>query len=824
MSRERWTAVMLLMAGWMAMPAGGGRHLEAAGPRPAAPSTSAAAAQPRAVLDQYCVSCHNEKRKTAGLTLEQMDVANVGAGAEVWEKVIRKLRTGAMPPSGAPRPDPATSDRVASYLETALDRAAAARPNPGRPETLHRLNRYEYQNTIRDLLALDVDVTALLPADDGSYGFDNMAGALKLSPTLLDRYMAAARYISRLAVGSRLPPTADTFRLRLDLAQDTHIEGLPFGTRGGIGIRYTFPLDGEYVIQANLQERDSGPLGLGTDLHQLEVSVDGARVQLFPVGGKPPVKGDEEEAYAGADDPKTHCGGQDGHLICFEVRVPVQAGSRLVTVTFVEKTAALAETLREPFGRPHFESDFLTYEPHLASVTIAGPFAASGAGDTPSRRRLLLCHPATRASEAGCATQVLSTVARRAYRRPVTPEELQVLVSFYHRGRAKGSFEAGIEMALRRLLVSPDFLFRIERDPAHLAPETAYRLSDLDLASRLSFFLWSSIPDDALLAVAIRGTLHEPAVLEQHVRRMVADPRSEALAVNFAGQWLYLRNLPSVEPNGYLFPRFGEGLRRDFRRETELFFASILREQRSVLDLLRADHTFLNEALAKHYGIPGVYGSHFRRVTLPDEQRRGLLGQGSILTVTSYADRTSVVGRGKWILENILGAPPPPPPPNVPALKANTDQTGKVLTMRERMAQHRANPVCAGCHARMDPLGFALENFDATGRWRTTEHQVTQYLATDNFAPIDASAVLPDGTTFAGPAGLRGWLLTHPEQIVFTLTEKLLTYAVGRGLEYYDAPAVRGIVRDAERRDASLVSLIIGVVKSPPFQMRRSQS
>jgi mono/diheme cytochrome c family protein len=769
--------------------------LEAAGQTPAAsPAQASAAENHRAVINRYCVACHNQRLKTAGLSLDTLDMAKVPADAAVWEKVIRKLRTNAMPPAGRPRPDAATHASLVAYLESSIDREAAARPRPGRTEAIHRLNRAEYRNAIRDLLALDVDVDSMLPADDMSYGFDNMAGVLKMTPSLLDRYMAVARHISRVAVGSpAVQPTAETFRLRADLAQDLGFDSLPLGTRGGTAISYQFPLDADYEIEVE-------PLMGGNDTHELEVSIDGDRIKVFTLSAR---RGGMAAGGDQYDDP-------DDKL---KVRVPVKAGPRVVGVTFIKKTSALVETPRDPFDRPHAEGGQRS-QPSVASVTIAGPFAASGVAETPSRAAIFSCHPANRSAEAGCAKQIFSKLARRAYRRPVTDAELQVLLDFYEEGRTNVGFEGGVELALRRLLVSPEFLYRIEAAPAGAAAGSRpYQLDDLTLASRLSFFVWSSIPDDELLDLAVKGTLKKPEVLAQQVRRMIADPRSAALAKNFAGQWLYLRTLEGALPDVYLFPNFGDDLRQDLRRETELFFQSVVQENRSVLDLLTADYTFLNERLARHYGIPNVYGSHFRRVQIPDENRRGLLGQGSILTVTSLADRTTVVGRGKWILENILGAPPPAPPPNVPPLQEKKS-SGKPLTLRERMEQHRANPVCASCHARMDPLGFALENFDATGQWRTQEDGVQ----------IDASAVLPDGTKFEGPKGLRGMLLGQPEQIATAATEKLLTYALGRGLEYYDAPAVRAIVREAAQGQYKLQSLILGVVKSVPFQMRSSES
>jgi mono/diheme cytochrome c family protein len=744
----------------------------------------------RAELDRYCVTCHNTRLKSGGVALDSLDVADVPAGAAVWERVIRKLRTAQMPPPGRPRPDKEHNDALASWLETTIDRDAAKHPNPGRTETIHRLNRAEYRNAVRDVLALDIDVASLLPADDMSYGFDNIAGVLKITPSLLDRYMVAARQISRVAIGNpALPPTAETFRLKADLSQDARFDDLPIGTRGGTSIHYQFPLDADYRIQIE-------PLGGGADAHDLELSIDGARVKLFrlqPRSGLGPGQGYDSEG-----DP------------C-EVRVPVKAGPHVLGVTFVKKSAALVESVREPFLAPHAEGVPRT-QPAVSSVTITGPFDVQGAGSTPSRQRIFVCHPANETAEPDCAKQILMTLARRAYRRPVTAPDVAVLLEFYSGSRARFGFDAGIEMAVRRLLVSPDFLFRVESDPPGLASGATYPVSDLELASRLSFFLWSSVPDDELLDAAAKGTLRKPGVLEQQVRRMLGDPRADALSANFAGQWLQLRTVEGASPNEFRFPNFGENLRRDFRRETELFFQSILRENRRLLDFLTADYTFVNERLARHYGIPNVYGGHFRRVTIADENRRGLLGQGSFLTLTSLADRTTVVGRGKWILDNVLGTPPPQPPPNVPPLKEN-EAGGKMLSVRERMEQHRANPACASCHARMDPLGFALENFDATGQWRTR----------DGDTVIDASAVLSDGTRLTGPAGLRNWLLGRSEQFATSVTEKLMIYGLGRGLEYYDAPAVRKVVRESGASGYEFQSLILGVVKSTPFQMRKTR-
>ena len=768
---------------------------------PVPPPVALAAAEHEALLQRYCITCHNERladRGTVPIALRTTDLADVPGTAEVWEKVIRKLRTGTMPPLGRPRPDAAAVDGLATWLETTIDRAAAARPDPGRTEPLHRLNRTEYQNAVRDLLALDIDAAALVPADDQSYGFDNIAGVLKVSPTLLERYMSAARVISRLAVGaSALAPAGETFRIVSDLSQYQHQDGLPFGTRGGMSVDYNFPRDGEYDLRIELLDLFAGaPI---REPHRLELSLDGRRVRVFDLAPPDPAA-DQGAAY--------NTGPED-----LEARVHVAAGPRVVTAAFVKKTSALAESVRQPFDRPHGEGDYLLYQPHVGTLTISGPFNALGAGETPSRQRIFACRPATAAEEAPCARQILSRLARRAYRRPVSAADVDSLVAFYAEGRELGGFETGIERAVRALLVSPDFLFRVVSDPPGAVPGEPYRLSDVALASRISFFLWSSLPDDELLEAAAEGALQDPGEIERQVRRMLADPRAEALARNFAGQWLRLRNISGALPSDVIFPNFGESLRQDFVRETELFFHSILREDRRVTDLLTADFTFLNERLARHYGIPGVYGSDFRRVELADGNRRGLLGQGSILTVTSYPDRTSPVGRGKWVLENVLGTPPPPPPPNVPELEP-AEETGQVLAMRERMEQHRANPVCASCHRMMDPLGLALENFDATGRWRGHMPGGTA---------IDASGTMPDGTAFDGPDGMRDLLVRNPEQFATVVTEKLLTYALGRGVEHYDATSVRRILREAAGSDYGLASLVVGVVKSTPFRMRRAQ-
>jgi mono/diheme cytochrome c family protein len=744
----------------------------------------------RPVVDRYCVSCHNPRLKTAGLVLDASDV-NVARDGAMWEKVVRKLRTGAMPPAGSPRPDQASYDAAAGYLEQALDRAAAAHPNPGAIGAFHRLSRTEYANAIRDLLALEtlpkeLDIATLLPADNSSSGFDNLADLLFVSPTALDSYVSAARKISRVAIGDpNIPVIVDRYQTPQDLPQDVQLEDAPAGTRGGVVIKSTLPVDGEYRLKIEFA-------GNARDVHQLEVSVDGVRAHVVTVGEHPPTERGNGVFIVPPDKP-------------IEVDLGMKAGPRVVTVAYIQHTDALGEELVKPRRRTRGT------QPALASVTVSGPFNVSGVGDTPSRHRIFVCHPASASEESACARQIFSTLTRRAYRRASTAEDVQTLMPFFEAGRAEGGFERGIQRGLERVLVSPQFLFRIERQPA---PGAVARISDVELASRLSFFLWSSIPDDELLDAAIHGRLKTPAVFDQQVRRMLADRRAESLVTNFAEQWLFLRDVQSKRPDERLFPDYDESLRTALKREAELFIDSIVREDRSAVDLLTADHTFVNERLARHYGIPYIYGPEFRRVTLTDDYRRGLLGKGAILVLTSYSTRTSPVLRGKYVLTNLLGTPPPPPPANVPALKTESPQNGRTLTMREAMVQHRANPVCASCHARMDPIGFALENFDAVGRWRTTGESGTA---------IDPSGVLPDGARFDGIVGLRDRLVQHPEQFVTTLTENLLTYAVGRSLEYYDNSVVRSIVHDAARDHYRMSSLVLGIVKSTPFQMRQSK-
>lgn len=745
-----------------------------------------------AMVDQHCAGCHNRQVKNGGLDLESIRRDEVAQHPEVWERVVRRLRARQMPPLGMKRPDEMTYNTVVTYLSDLLDRASGLHPNPGRTDTFRRLTRTEYQSALRDLLAVDIDANDLLPKDEASHGFDNVTVA-DLSPTLLDRYISAAQKVSRAAIGAlRRSPGGDTFRIRADLTQEEHVEGLPIGTRGGALIPYTFPRDGEYEVQIRLaRDRNEEIEGLRSP-HALELLLDRKRVKLFPVVPPP------DKDYERVDQ-------------ALKLRFPVNAGPHLLGVTFLKTPSALLETKRQPY-QAHFNMHrHPRMTPAIYQVSINGPYAAKGPGDTPSRRHIFVCQPTNPREEEGCAERILSSLMRRAYRRPVTAIDLQKPLGFYKESRKTESFEPAIETALSAVLVSPQFLFRVESDPVGVAPNTDYRLSNLELASRLSFFLWSSIPDDELLKTAEAGKLSQPGILEQQVKRMLADPRARNLVSNFAGQWLYLRNLESATPDLRLFPDFDDNLRQAFRQETELFFESVLREDRNVLDLLKADYTYLNERLAKHYGIPNVYGSRFRRVSLgQDSNRGGLLRQGSILTVTSYATRTSPVIRGKWILENMIGTPPPPPLPDVPTLKDNTLSAS--LSVRERLAEHRANAACASCHNMMDPVGFSLENFDAVGRWRTLEEG----------KPIDITGGLPDGSVFEGISGLEQGLLSRPELFVGTLTEKLLTYALGRGVEHYDAPAVRKIVRDAKTREFRFSSVILGVVNSRPFTMRRS--
>jgi hypothetical protein len=741
-----------------------------------APAVSSVSPQ-QAVLNKYCATCHNEKLRTAGLLLDKADVGHPADNPAIWEKVLRKLRTREMPPPRVPRPDDAAYDSLSGYLESALDRAADARPNPGRPG-VYRLNRSQYGNAIRDLIALDIDSASLLPADDSGYGFDNIADVLTVSPLLLEKYLSAAANISRVAVGDpSLSPTSADYQIPPDTVQtERETADLPVGSRGGIAIRHYFPLDAEYVVKVRLQRGKDATTIVGlSEQRQLDIRLDGSRLKLFTVGG--------ENA---ADDG-------------LEVRAAVKAGEHLVAATFLKDTVKPEGILDTAINQAFFEG--------VGSVSIAGPYATRDSGDTPSRRKIFICHPSRGQDEGACATKIITTLARRAYRRPVGADEIPGLLMPYKASRNSGkSFEDGIRMALQRILVSPNFLFRVETDPPGVTSGAAYRIDDIELASRLSLFLWSSIPDDELLGVAERGQLKDPAILERQVKRMLADRRAGTLVSNFINQWLYLRNMESVLPDPAAFPGFDENLRIAFEKETDLFFQSMLREDRSILELLRADYSFLNERLARHYGISGIRGGEFRRVPVTDEARKGLLGKGSVLMVTSYPNRTSPTLRGKWLLENLLGSPPPPPPPNVPSLKEDQDVRG--LTMRQRMELHQSNPACSSCHSRMDPLGYALENFDGLGRWREN---------------VDSSGILPDGTKVDGPVGLRNVLLGKKDQFVMTVTERLLTYALARGIEPSDMPAIRKIFRAAASADYRWSSLITGVVNSVPFQMRRAR-
>ncbi len=754
------------------------------------------AADHRAVLDRYCVSCHNDRLLRGNLSLDSIDSEDVSLDALTWEKVLQKMQTQSMPPPGRPRPDAETYDAFALWAQTELDNAAARAPNPGRP-TMHRLNRLEYANAIRDLIGLEINSDALLPADDLAFGFDNNADILTVAPGMMGRYMSAARKISRLAVGDpSIEPDIVRYPVSSVLNQNERMsEELPFGSRGGTALRHHFPLDGEYIVRVGLQGNRREP-------QEVDVRIDGLRVGLLRVG-RWSTEEDEDPLY---------------------VRFPARAGTHVVSVAFADRTGVTEGVAPSHLPIWTFSTGGgFVGRMALESIQVEGPYAPDTIGsgvdgdrESVSRQRIFVCRAGSdgQGTEVACADEILGSLARRAYRRPISEDDLSVLRDFYFAGREGGGFDMGIQRALEMILVDPEFLFRIERDPNGIAPGTAYRLSDLELASRLSFFLWSSVPDDELLDVAESGRLRDDGVLEDQVERMLADDRSRVLVTSFASQWLSLRRMRSVTPDVKAFPAFDDNLRDDLVRETELFVESQLREDRSVVDLLTADYTFINERLARHYGIENVYGSRFRRVQWNDDRRRGLLGQGSILTVTSHATRTSPVVRGKWVLENILGTPPPPPPPDVPALPDRKD-TGVVQSMRERMEEHRANPVCANCHSRMDPLGFALEHFDAVGKWRENGPSDTE---------IDPSGTLPDGTGFAGLPELREILFSRRHQFVTTVTEKLLTYALGRGLEHYDRPAIRAIVRDAAADNFRWSSLFAGVANSLPFQMRRSES
>src|SRR5262245_13261572 len=764
----------------------------------AAPAQPAAApaVDANAVVQKYCATCHSERVKSGGLVLQDLDpTKTAGTSAAIWEKVALKLRGGMMPPQSAPRPDEPTITALATRVEDLLDRQALASPDPGH-KPVHRLNRTEYGNAIRDLLDLEIDPTQLLPADDESHGFDNIAGVLRISPSLLEQYLSAARQISSLAVGFDKDVIIQAYRVPPDDSQQDHVEGLPLGTRGGLIFRHNFPQDADYDFSVKLLRNIVGYLTGLEFAHQLEISVDGERVFSVQVGGT-------EDNLASDTNMSEAANMIDKRL---RTRVHVKAGPRMVGITFQRRNAAESDEPLQPHERDH-DLQNMNGLPLISQVSVTGPFDVTGPGDTPSRRRIFSCRPARASEESACARKILTTLARRAYRRPVTDGDVQPLMTRYEVGRQK-SFEEGVEQGLRLILANPKFVFRTETTPTGGRPE---RVTDLELASRLSFFIWSSIPDDQLLTLAAQKRLSQPAVLTQQVRRMLQDPKSDALVDNFASQWLMLRNLKSHQPNPTDFPNFNNELRQAFRRETELFFASIMHEDRSVIDLLDADYTSVNERLARHYGIPNVYGSHFRRVALPNPARRGLLGQGSILTVTSYPNRTSPVLRGKWILENILGTPPSPPPPNVPALKEN-DEGGQPESVRARLELHRKNPTCAACHSIMDPLGFALENFDGIGTWRVKEIG----------GRGGAAGELAGGHGVDGPVTLRDGLLRRKDMFVRTLTEKMLTYALGRGVEPIDMPLVRSIARGASTQDYRFSSVVLGIVQSTPFTMKKA--
>jgi Protein of unknown function (DUF1592)/Protein of unknown function (DUF1588)/Protein of unknown function (DUF1585)/Protein of unknown function (DUF1595)/Protein of unknown function (DUF1587)/Planctomycete cytochrome C len=776
----------------------------------------AAQTPPTDLLKQYCVGCHNERTHTAGLALDKLALESIGANSEVWENVVAKLRTGAMPPPGLRRPDQAAASQFVAWLTDALDRAAEAHPNPGRVP-VHRLNQAEYTNAIRDLLALEIDGRSLLTPDEVSkQGFENAAGVLSMSPAVLERYLSAAQKVSRLAVGDpTMVPGFEVYDVpKLLVEDDRASEDLSFGTRGGIAVRHRFPVDAEYVVKIRLRRQlYSYILGMGRP-HPIEVRLDGKLIKRFSVGGE----------GKGKPAPASYSGNVVGdasweyymHFAddALEVRFPARAGTHIVGVDFAENPLA-PEGVRQPaqIGFGAVVNEMYDGNPAVENVAVGGPYNPEGPGDTPSRRRIFVCTPGSSAEEQPCAKQILTTLSRRAYRHPVQEADVRTLLGFYAAARKHGSFEAGVQAALERILTDPEFLFRVEPDPPNQPAGAAYLLNDTELASRLSFFIWSSIPDDALLDLAARGKLRQPGVLEQQLKRLLADSRSEALVDNFAMQWLHLPKLASAAPLPQVYPDFDENLRQSFERETKLFVSDQIRADRGVLDLVTADYSFVNERLARHYGVPNIYGSRFQKVTFNNGQRGGLLGQGSILTVTSYGDRTSPVLRGKWLLDAILGEPPPPPPADTPVLKGAGDN-GKASSVRERMEQHRSNPACAGCHVRMDPLGFALENYDPIGKWRTDADGL----------PVDASSTFPDGARFNGMLGLRGLLLSHREEFVETLVKKLLAYAIGRDVEYYDLPAVRKIAKEAAAQDDHWSAILAGVIRSAPFQMSATKN
>ncbi len=760
-----------------------------------------------AVVQRYCIGCHNQRTKSGGLALDVMDYTNLPAGAAVWEKSLKKIRVGMMPPPGASQPDAATRAELASWITTTLDRAGMEKPNPGRP-VLHRLNRAEYANAVRDLLALDVDPSALLPPDDSAYGFDNVGDVLGMSPVLLERFMEASNKVAALAIGDPdIGVEAQTFHIRQDASQDTHIEGQPIGTVGGILAKVTLPLDAEYQISVKMFRTNLGVMrGLEYE-HEVEYTVDGARVHTFKMGGEADFKATLVNMTKAAD-----AIDERGRI-----KLKLTAGPHVIGAAFIARSDAPNPTRLQPFIRSSTDTRDTSGHPHFDTLTVTGPFDASGSGDTPSRRAVFSCTPKSRAQEDACARQIIARLSRIAYRGDVTDVDRERLFAFFDAGRNDThSFERGVQKALQRLLASPKFCFHIEQDPPGLAPGSVYRINDRELASRLSFFLWSSVPDAQLLDLAAQNKLHAPAVLEAQVRRMLADPKADSLTTNFADQWLYLRNLRNMQPNSEAFPDFDDNLRQAFQTEAELFFQSIVKEDRNVLDLMTADYTFLNQRLAEHYGVPNIYGSQFRRVTLTGDARKGLLGKGAILMVTSHVDRTSPVVRGKWVLENLLAAPVPPMAANVPPLNEDPNRGGRILTMRERMEEHRRNPVCAQCHKIMDPIGLSMENFDAVGAWRTRDGDSV----TGPGTPIDANGELLDGTKVNGVVSLRKALLRQPDMFVQTVTEKLMIYALGRGLQPYDMPSVRAIVRDTAQSNYRFSAIVMGIIASTPFQKR----
>jgi mono/diheme cytochrome c family protein len=788
-----------------------GVTIDAAAPRAATRATQTApAVEPRAVVDKYCVGCHSSRMKAGDLVLEKLEVDNP-ANAETWEKVIGKLNAGMMPPPSAPRPDRATYDGLVRAIETSMDRMAKAAPDAGRP-AIHRLNRAEYTNAVRDILALDIDGKALLPADNSGYGFDNVADVLTVSPGLLERYLLAAKKIARTAVGDATTRAVTTVYdiPYMTLVQDERMsEDLPFGSRGGVAIKHYFPVDGEYEVRLRVQRNS---LNIGNEIRGLDVQndidvrLDGQRLKVFTLGGR---------TYGGGSYTETEDIADSG----LQVKFQAKAGMRTLGIAFNRdqwyvEGVGMSRLPPASDGYASGRKTELAYgrvNMGIDRVDVTGPFNGTTPLDSVSRKQIFRCTPASAKDEDACARTILRAVARRAYRRPLREVDTQTLMEFYRSGRADGAFDDGIEKGLVRILTDPDFLFRVEKAPAGVKPGTNFRVADLDLASRLSFFLWSSVPDEQLLTLASAGRLHQPAVFDAQVRRMLADPKASALVSNFFGQWLMVRNMATVRPDAKAFPDFDENLREAFQQETQLFLESQLKEDRPVTDLISADYTFLNERLARHYGVPHVYGNHFRRVSLPASANRGgILNHGSVLTVTSYADRTSVVLRGKFILENILGTPPPVPPANVPPLE-NTKVEG---SLRQRMEMHRKNPVCANCHAQLDPMGFAFENFNGIGKWRTE----------DGRTAIDSSGGLPDGTKFNGPAGFRDALLAKQTTFVNTMTAKLLTYALGRGLEPADMPVVRELIRETAATGNHWSALILNITRSLPFQMRRAES